>query len=114
MKFGEKVRELREVKDFSLRDLAGKIGCSAAFLSDVELGRRNLSDELFVKLAKVLGVNVEELRSYDASAPIKDLKSLVAANPAYGIALRKMIDKKISPETLMKLANEKPNPKKTD
>lgn len=114
MKFGEKVRELRDAKDLSLRELAEKVGCSAAFLSDVEFGRRHLSDELFTKLAQVLGVTAAELRTYDASPPIKDLKMLVAANPAYGIALRKMIDKKVSAEELMKLAENKPDQKKKE
>ena len=37
---GERIRELREERDLSLRELAGKIGVSAAFMSDVELNRR--------------------------------------------------------------------------
>lgn len=112
MKFGEKVRELREIKDLSLRDLAEKIGCSAAFLSDVELGRRHPSDELFKKLAKVLGTTSEELRKYDTTLPIKDLKTFTSTSPTYGIALRKMIDKNIGPEDFMKLIDDLSNQKK--
>jgi transcriptional regulator with XRE-family HTH domain len=112
MKFGEKVRELRENKDMSLRELAHKIDCSAAFLSDVELGRRHLSDEKFEKLARALGVTVEELRRYDTRAPIKDLKTLAESNPAYGVALRKLADKKVSPEALIEFLNKEAEQKK--
>jgi transcriptional regulator with XRE-family HTH domain len=112
MNFGEKLRELREAKGLSLRELAEKVGCSAAFLSDVELGRRHTSDQLFVKIAQVLGIPVAELRTYDTRPPIKDLRTLVAADPAYGIALRKVIDKKVSAEDLMKLAEKKSDRKK--
>ena len=35
---GEHIRELREERDLSLRELATKIQVSAAFMSDVELG----------------------------------------------------------------------------
>src|SRR5205823_6231735 len=99
-------------KDLSLRELADKVGCSAAFLSDVELGRRHVSDKLFPKLAQFLGISATELRTYDTRPPIKDLKTLVAADPAYGIALRKVIAKKISADELIKLAERKSDRKK--
>lgn len=36
---GQRIRELRETKDLSLREFAKQLGdLSAAFLSDVELG----------------------------------------------------------------------------
>lgn len=40
---GQRIRELRERDDLSLREFARKLGVSAAFLSDVELGRRHPS-----------------------------------------------------------------------
>ena len=44
---GQRLRELREQKDLSLRDLAKKVeGSSAAHLSDIEFGRRFPSPEL--------------------------------------------------------------------
>ena len=59
--FGEKIRKLREDLDLSLRTVAEKIGVSAAFLSDVELGRRFPSTEKLKLLAKELKVSVKEL-----------------------------------------------------
>lgn len=40
--FGKSLRNLREDTDISLREMAKVLGVSAAFLSDCELGRRNL------------------------------------------------------------------------
>lgn len=41
--FGKALRHLREDCGISLRDMANFIGVSAPFISDCELGKRNLS-----------------------------------------------------------------------
>jgi len=113
MTLGEKIRELREKKDISLREFAKKIGdVSAAHISDIELGRRYPSDSLFLKIAALLEVSVDELQQYDNRAPVDEIKRLVQSDPAFGFAFRKLVDKKISPEDIMKLAENKPNREK--
>lgn len=110
MTLGEKIRELREGKDISLREFAKKLGeVSAAHISDIELGRRYPSDPLFLKIAALLDVSVEELQRYDNRAPVDEIKRLVQSDPAYGFAFRTLVDKKISPEEIMKLAENKPD-----
>ena len=104
---GERIRELREQNDLSLREFAKKINLSAPFVSDIELGRRFPSDDAIEKIAKTLGVVTEELRAYDTRLPISELKKLVKSSPAYGIALRKLAEKKVSPEEIIRLAEEK-------
>lgn len=107
---GEKIRELREGKDISLREFAKKLGeVSAAHISDIELGRRYPSDPLLLKIAALLDVSVEELQRYDNRAPVDEIKRLVQSDPAYGFAFRTLVDKKISPEEIMKLAENKPD-----
>jgi transcriptional regulator with XRE-family HTH domain len=98
---GERLRELRDRQDLSLRELAKKLRVSAAFLSDVELGRRHPSDEVFERLAEVLKTDSKDLRGYDTRAPVQELKRLTAANPAFGIALRSMVEGKVRPDELM-------------
>lgn len=65
MKFGERVRELRHAKEWSLRDLAAKVGVGFTYLSRVENGRLNFgdypSDALIHRLADALDANEEEL-----------------------------------------------------
>jgi transcriptional regulator with XRE-family HTH domain len=102
---GARIRELREERDLSLREFAKKLGgLSAAFLSDIELGRRHPSDRVLEGMARVLRTPFEDLRKYDTRPPVEDLKRLVTANPAYGVALRRIVDKKITAEELMRLA----------
>jgi hypothetical protein len=104
---GQKIRELREEKDLSLRELAKKLGVTAAFLSDIELGRRYPSDKVLSDMAKELGTSFEDLHNYDTRAPVEDLRRLASSNPLYGIAFRKFINKGIPPEELLKFVNTK-------
>ncbi len=98
--FGQRIRELRETQDLSLREFAQKLDLSAAFVSDVELGRRYPSEEFLVKMAKVLGVDAQDLKTYDPRAPLEELKQISEKNPAFAVALRKIVDKKLSAEEL--------------
>lgn len=88
--------------DLSLRELAKRVDCSAAFLSDIELGRRFPSEQVLKAIAKVLDVSTETLKEYDRRAPVGDIKRLAETNPQYALALRRLVDKKISPEELIK------------
>lgn len=104
MPLGQRIRELRDERDLSLRELAKKLGCSAAFLSDIELGRRYPSEKNLKDLARILSVPFDELKAYDTRPPIEEMKKLSAANPLYAVAFRTMIDRKPSAEELLKLA----------
>lgn len=104
---GQRIRELRETKDLSVRELAKRLGLSAPFLSDVELGRRHPSDEVLSKLAGELGSTVAELRKYDARPPISDLRRMAATNPAMGFALRKVVEDDVDPEELLRYLNQR-------
>jgi transcriptional regulator with XRE-family HTH domain len=104
---GERIRELREEHDLSLREFATKLGgLSAAFLSDIELGRRHPSDKVLADMARVLGTTAHDLRQHDTRPPVEDFKRLATANPAYGLALRQIVNSKVSAEELMKLAGK--------
>lgn len=98
---GERIRELRGDKDLSLRELATKIGVSAAFLSDVELGRRYPSDKHLEKLALALETTLEELQQFDTRPPVQEFRKLAHADPAYGFAFRRMIDENVSSKEIL-------------
>ena len=76
-----------------MRELAKKIGISAPFLSDIELGRRFPSEEVLGKLADALNVSLDDLRQYDNRAPIADLKRLMDSDPKLGFAFRTAVEK---------------------
>ena len=65
MRFGERLRELRRAKGFTLRDLAGKVGVGFTYLSRAENERLQYgdypSDALIGKLAKALDADADEL-----------------------------------------------------
>ena len=110
---GQKIRELRGKQDLSLRELAKKIDVSAAFLSDIELGRRYPSDKILLRISQIIGTPFDVLQTYDRRPPIEDIKRLSSLDPRYGVAFRKVIEKNISAEELLNFAKGKPKKKKS-
>jgi transcriptional regulator with XRE-family HTH domain len=104
---GERIRELRDRKDLSVRELAKKIDVSAAFLSDVELGRRHPSDDVLKQIASHLGTTLNELKKHDSRPPVEELKRLSANNPAMGFALRRVVDEGVDADELLEFLNRK-------
>lgn len=104
----ERIRELRETKDLSLREFAKKLdNTSPAHISDIENGRRYPSDELLHKIARILDVKFEELKQLDVRLRVEDLRRAVRLDPALGFALRKVADKKVTADDILKLADKK-------
>lgn len=58
---GERLREVRMRRGLSLRDLAGRCGLSASFLSQVERGRSALSIVSLLAICEILQVPVTDL-----------------------------------------------------
>ncbi|MCL5883786.1 MAG: helix-turn-helix domain-containing protein [Deltaproteobacteria bacterium] len=111
---GQRIRELRGANDLSLREFAKKLGdLSAAFLSDVELGRRFPSDSVIAKMASVLGVSEEDLRSHDTRPPMDELRRLSSSDPMYGMALRKLVESRIGAKELIELLENSEHRRKT-
>lgn len=115
MSLGAYIRELRDKRDLSLREFAKKLGCSAAFVSDIELGRRYPSEKNLADIATLLGVGVDDLRARDVRPPLEEIKQLTASDPRYAFAFRTVVERKVSPEALLKFAEKeakKGSPKK--
>ena len=103
---GERIRELREQRDLSLRELATKIEVSAAFMSDVELGRRNPSDKHMVAVARALGTSLEDLQQFDTRPPLREFRKATLTDPEYGFAFRKMLNKGISSKDILEFIRQ--------
>ncbi|SRR6266446_1944132 len=112
MPIGQKIRELRDEHDISLREFAKKLGCSAAFWSDVELGRRYASEQMLKDAARILKVPLDELKQHDTRPPIEEVKRATAENPRYALAFRRFIESKVSPDVLLKIVEEREKSKK--
>ncbi len=104
---GPYMRRRRDELDLSLRELAKRLDCSAAFVSDIELGRRHPSEKVLAEIARVLKVKLEDLQSMDVRPPIDDIKRLTQNDPRFALAFRTMIDMKVSAAELLDLANQK-------
>ena len=96
MKFGERVRQLRLEKSWSLRDLADRVGVGFTYLSRIENGRLNFgdypSDALIHRLADALEVNEDELVILAERVPER-IRSRVLERPEVFTALAECDDK---------------------
>ena len=109
---GPYIRKRRDELDLSLRELAKRLDCSPAFISDIELGRRHPSEKVLAEIARILKVKIEELRGMDVRAPIEDIKRITQDDPTFALAFRTVIDKKISADELLEFVKKKEQEKK--
>lgn len=63
-KMGEYVRSEREALEMSLRELARRAGCSAPYLSDLELGKRPFGDRASIRVLAELGLAARDARAF--------------------------------------------------
>jgi y4mF family transcriptional regulator len=61
--FGDQIRARRIALDLTQDELARKAGLSKGFLSDLENGKRNVSAEKLLDVARALGVSIDALMS---------------------------------------------------
>lgn len=61
MKIGEHLRALRQERDLTLADVAGRIGVGIPYVCDIELGRRPCSPHTAARFADALDVPRERL-----------------------------------------------------
>lgn len=61
VKFGKKVKEIRIAKNMSQGDLAKILGVHPTYISGIERGVRNMALKNIEKLARALGVKIDEL-----------------------------------------------------
>jgi transcriptional regulator with XRE-family HTH domain len=106
MTFGERIRQLRLASKLSLRALGSKIGKTAPFLSDIELGQRFPSEAVLESLAAALGTTPDDLIQHDTRIPVRQMRALLAQDPGFGPVFRKMVEvirrDRLSPEELLR------------
>ena len=61
IRFGETVRTLRQSKQISQEQFADMCGLHRTYISDIELGKRNVSLENIEKIAKALDITISQL-----------------------------------------------------
>ncbi|CAH8281998.1 DNA-binding XRE family transcriptional regulator [Mariniflexile fucanivorans] len=59
-KIGNRIKELREIKQMSQKDLAYSADLDRSYIASVENGKRNISIVNIEKIAVALGVSLKE------------------------------------------------------
>ena len=103
---GQRIRERREELDLSLREFAKQLKCSPPFVSDVEHGRRFPSEPMLEEMARLLTLDVTELKAHDPRAPLDEIKRMTERDPAYAFAFRTLVGKNLTSEELLRLARQ--------
>ena len=64
-KLGERIRHLRQARNWTQEDLAGECGFDRSYVSGLEVGRRNPTYLKLLTLAKSLGIPLLALLDFD-------------------------------------------------
>lgn len=119
-KLKDSIKSLRLKAGYTLRGFAEEVGISAAYLSDIEHGRRMPSDEVLHRMAdklKRVGASFEYLKSLDSRIEA-DLARWAEDNPEAGQMLRELRSSKSDPkkvlEELRKILSQDEKRKKKD
>ena len=81
---GQRIKRERLDRQFTQRDLADAVGVGVPHISKVEAGRENPSDDLLAKLARVFGVDPDELLLRARRLP-PELSEKLAQNPSQSL-----------------------------
>ena len=96
LEFGKYLEKKRKINGFTLRGLAAELEIAPAYLSDIEKGRRNPSDEKLKAIIDVLRLNEKETFHFlDLAAKAKentvsaDLPDYIMGTDLARVALRR-------------------------
>jgi transcriptional regulator with XRE-family HTH domain len=62
---GVKIRKVRELRDFSQSFVADKLSVSQGYYSDLENGRKGISEQRLSQIASILEVDKEIIRNFN-------------------------------------------------
>ena len=102
--FGAFVRECREEKGWSVRSFAKLLGCSAAYLSDIEKGNRYAPKKHLDKIFEVLGLPEEDRQDFEDLAGAtrgflyEDINLYMGKQPLARVAMRTAMESNASDE----------------
>ena len=86
---GKKIKDLRQEKDLSLRELAARVKISPPFLSDIENDKRMPGADTLEELASQLSIDVSELKKFDGRIT-EEVRDWLNEKPLMGTLMRKM------------------------
>jgi transcriptional regulator with XRE-family HTH domain len=76
---GNRIKELRARKDLTQEQLAEKISINPKYLSSIERGQENPTLDVFIRIAKALDVDIEDIFNHlEVEDPAKRLPAINA------------------------------------
>ena len=112
LEFGKYLENKRKSNGLTLRGLAAELEIAPAYLSDIEKGRRNPSDEKLKAIIEVLKLNEEETFLFlDLAAKAKDntvsadLPDYIMETDLARVALRRAKEGKLSSDDWQDVIN---------
>lgn len=74
-RLGDRIKEVRESKGITQKQLGKKIGVAESFINEVETGRKVLNEKFLEKISKVLGEEIEDTSiSFHAEEYVEERK----------------------------------------
>ncbi len=73
---GDKIKQVREAKAVSQKQLGKKIGVSESFINDIEMGKKVINEKFIEKISKILGEEIE-----DTSVSFQDVETVEERKP---------------------------------
>lgn len=111
LSFGEWLREARIEKDITLRSLAGQLGITPAYLSDIENGHRIPAEDVIQKLTDALELDFEEAM-VRAGRFGQETENYVRRNTEAVRLMREVSAANFTPEQLRALSDQVKNQSK--
>jgi XRE family transcriptional regulator of biofilm formation len=107
MEIGKNVKKYRELRDYTLPDLAARAGVSKAFLWEIETGNsKRPGAELLYKIAEALGVTIAHLMGKGATGD--DAREMIEPEINDGLRAfineRKRLGQALEPEEIQSLS----------
>ena len=97
--FGLKVKQIRQRRDMSFKDLSKATGLSVSYLNEIEKGKKSPKPDKIQTLATALGTSYEDLTSNDLSGALSAVGKLLHSNflnelplDLFGIDLAKVVE----------------------
>ncbi|MCB2294912.1 XRE family transcriptional regulator [Clostridium algoriphilum] len=59
-RLGDKIKQVRQSKEVSQKQLGRKIGVSEGFINDIEMGKKVINEKFIEKISKILGEEIED------------------------------------------------------
>ncbi len=107
-KLGERIKRVRQERQLGLRELAGKLGISATYLSRIETCQEASppAEKVIRNLADLLQDNFDELMQLAGRVP-EEVEDLIKGDPDMPAFLRTARDKNVSGADLMKMLKKR-------